>query len=79
MLLDLGCNYLQLPLSVTWAGSNELGRSRMNADDIIDLGDLALLADHWDDSNCPAPDYCGGADLNPHVHSGHDRPADPET
>lgn len=36
----------------------------LNRDGNLNLKDAALLAKHWMRTNCTAPDWCGGADIN---------------
>jgi hypothetical protein len=33
-------------------------------DEDIDVTDVAAFAEHWLDSPCSGPDWCGAADLN---------------
>jgi hypothetical protein len=37
----------------------------IHPDCYVDYEDLKIIADHWLDTNCTAPDNCGGADLAP--------------
>ena len=35
-----------------------------NSDTIVNFRDYAILASHWQETNCGAPDWCEGADLD---------------
>jgi len=35
----------------------------LNGDGYIGLGDFAIFAQHWAETNCQGPDWCSGADL----------------
>ncbi|MGA2916265.1 MAG: endo-1,4-beta-xylanase [Sedimentisphaerales bacterium] len=37
----------------------------LNKDCYVDSKDLKIMADHWLDTGCTSPDYCGGADFVP--------------
>jgi hypothetical protein len=63
-------NDLAMPLSICWTGAlppPELcGGADLNKNGTVNLPDLAILARHWLNSGCGAPNNpCEGADLEP--------------
>jgi hypothetical protein len=62
-----GCD-LVLPLSLLWTGtggSEGCAGADLNGNGFVDLHDFSLLAMHWFEMDCHAPDWCEGADLEP--------------
>jgi uncharacterized delta-60 repeat protein len=63
-------NDLAMPLSICWTGAlppPELcGGADLNKNGTVNLPDLAILARHWRNTDCSAPNNpCEGADLEP--------------
>ena len=42
----------------------------LDNDDDVDAADFSILASHWSDDTCTAPDWCQGADLAPQIPDG---------
>jgi hypothetical protein len=64
-------NDLALPLSIVWSGATSLNKKCGGADldysGYVDLKDFSFFAQHWYESGCVVPDWCGGADLDPYI------------
>jgi hypothetical protein len=67
-----GADYdLAMPLSICWTGAAQsppelCGGADLNGNGTVNMKDLAILARHWLNSNCGAPNNpCEGADLEP--------------
>jgi hypothetical protein len=62
---------LAMPLSICWTGALQAppelcGGADLNGNGTVNMKDLAILARHWLNSNCGAPNNpCEGADLEP--------------
>jgi len=57
---------LALPISILWTGSQrKRDGADINLSNKVNLVDLTFLADRWLRSDCTAPDWCDGADINP--------------
>jgi hypothetical protein len=66
----LDANDLAMPLSIVWTGARpaqvKCGGADLNKNGTVNLQDLVILARHWLNSNCGAPNNpCEGADLQP--------------
>jgi hypothetical protein len=64
-------NDLALPLSIVWTGAISLeekcGGADLDSSGDVDLKDFSTFAQHWHETGCVVPDWCGGADLNPYI------------
>jgi hypothetical protein len=64
-------NDLALPLSIVWTGAISLqekcGGADLDSSGDVDLKDLGAFAQHWLETGCVVPDWCGGADLDPYI------------
>jgi hypothetical protein len=61
---------LAMPLSICWTGAllppALCGGADLNKNGTVNMRDLAILANHWLNNNCGAPNNpCEGADLEP--------------
>jgi uncharacterized delta-60 repeat protein len=71
-LIISDANDLAMPLSICWTGALQApppelcGGADLNGNGTVNMRDLAILARHWLNSNCGAPNNpCEGADLQP--------------
>jgi hypothetical protein len=69
-----GAEDLAMPLSICWTGALQAqppelcGGADLNGNGTVNMSDLAILARHWLNSNCGAPNNpCEGADLEPEI------------
>jgi parallel beta-helix repeat protein len=66
-------NDLVLPLSIVWTGAIRLqvkcGGADLDSSGDVDLEDFGVFAQHWLETYCVVPDWCGGADLDPYIRN----------
>jgi hypothetical protein len=62
---------LALPLSIVWTGAislqEECGGADLDFSGEVNFEDFRIFAQHWYETGCVVPDWCGGADLNPYI------------
>ena len=67
-------NDLALPLSIVWTGAISLPEKKCGGADLyksgdVDLKDFSAFAQHWLETGCVVPGWCGGADLDPYIRN----------
>jgi hypothetical protein len=68
-------NDLALPLSIVWTGAiaislqYECGGADLDSSGDVDLKDFSVFAQHWLETGCVVPDWCGGADLDSYIRN----------
>ena len=64
-------NDLALPLSIVWTGAISIqknyGGADLDSNSCVNLKDFGIFAQHWFETGCVVPGWCGGADLNPYI------------
>jgi hypothetical protein len=64
LLFDPDSHDLALPMSIVWTSAVEHGEVDLDNSGDVGFSDISVLTEHWLDSDCGPPDWCGGADLD---------------